>query len=244
MAGSSAERRSAAAWRLVRSQHGVVTREQLLALGFTKSALEHRLQTGRLHVVARGVYAVGRAQVDREGRWMAAVLVCGPDAALSHRSAAALWGFAKEHSTYIDVSVRRRSETRLPGLRCHRRPTLAASEITRRRNIPLTQPVQTFLDLVSGMGPRDLERAINEADKVDVIDADALRKALDERPGEMGVRPLRRILDKHTFRLSDDELERLFRPLAAAAGLPVPLTKHMVNKIRGRLLLAGLGAGR
>jgi hypothetical protein len=94
------------------------------------------------------------------------------------------------------------------------------------------------------MGPRDLERAINEADKVDVIDADALRKALDERPGEMGVRPLRRILDKHTFRLSDDELERLFRPLAAAAGLPVPLTKHMVNKIRGRLLLAGLGAGR
>jgi very-short-patch-repair endonuclease len=80
------------------------------------------------------------------------------------------------------------------------------------------------------MGPRDLERAINEADKLDVIDADALRKALDERSGEAGVRPLRRILDKHTFRLSDDELERLFRPLAAAAGLPVELTKHVVNE--------------
>lgn len=79
------------------------------------------------------------------------------------------------------------------------------------------------------MGPRDLERAINEADKHEVIDADALRKALDSHAGERGVRPLRRILDKHTFRLSDDELERLFRPLANAAGLPTPLTKHLVN---------------
>jgi len=80
------------------------------------------------------------------------------------------------------------------------------------------------------MGPRDLERAINDADKLDIIDAEELRRALDQRTGELGVRPLRRILDKHTFRLSDDELERLFRPLAAAAGLPVPLTKQMVNK--------------
>ncbi len=180
MAGSNAERRSAAAWRLVRSQHGVVAREQLLALGFTKSAIEHRLQTGRLHLIARGIYAVGRAQVDREGRWMAAVLACGPGAALSHRSAAALWGFAKEHPDYIDVSLRCTSEARLIGLRCHRRPALAASEITIRQGTPLTQPVQTFLDLVAVLGPRDLERAINEADKLDVIDADALRKALDE----------------------------------------------------------------
>ena len=37
---------------------------------------------------------------------MAAVLACGPDAVLSHRSAAALWGFGEEHPAYIDVSVR------------------------------------------------------------------------------------------------------------------------------------------
>jgi len=161
---------------------------------------------------------------------MAAVLVCGPEAALSHRSAAALWGFGKEHLAYVEVSVRRSSESRIRGIRCHRRPTLAASDIAIRQGIPLTQPVQTFLDLVAVMGPRDLERAINEADKLDVIDADELRRALDDHSGERGVRPLRRILDKDTFRLSDDELERLFRPLAAAAGLPVPLTKHVVNK--------------
>jgi very-short-patch-repair endonuclease len=208
----------------------VVTREQLLGLGFTSKAIKHRISKGRLHPVFRGVYAVGRPQLSREGRWMAAILACGPEAALSHRSAAAFWGFGREHSHYVDVSVRRTTEARLPGLRCHRRPALPESEIANRWNIPLTQPVQTFLDLVSVMGPRDLERAINEADKLDVIDADKLRRALDDRSGEVGVRPLRRILDKDTFRLSDDELERLFRPLAAAAGLPVQLTKHIVNK--------------
>jgi very-short-patch-repair endonuclease len=160
---------------------------------------------------------------------MAALLGVGPGAALSHRSAAALWGFAKEHPHYIDISVRRSSEARLSGIRCHRRPTLSADEITTRLNIPLTQPVRTFLDLATVAGPKTVERAVNEADKLDVIDAEALRRALDDHAGEPGVRPLRAILDKHTFRLSDDELERLFRPLAAAAGLAIPLTKQMVN---------------
>jgi hypothetical protein len=161
---------------------------------------------------------------------MAAVLACGSGALLSHRSAAALWGFGDEHPNYIDASVRRASEAHIPGLRCHRRPSLPSNEVDLRRNIPVTQPVRTFLDLATVAGPKTLERAINEADKRDVIDPDGLRKALDDHPGEPGIRPLRHILDKHTFRLSDDELERLFRPLASAAGLPIPLTKHMVNR--------------
>ena len=161
---------------------------------------------------------------------MAAVLACGPGAVLSHRSAAALWGFGNEHPNYIDVSVRRTSEVRLSGVRCHRRPSLPSNEVELRLNIPVTRPVRTFLDLATVTGPKTLERAINEADKLDVIDADSLRHALDNHPGESGIRLLRHVLDKHTFRLSDDELERLFRPLATAAGLSTPLTKHIVNK--------------
>jgi hypothetical protein len=172
---------------------------------------------------------------------MAAVLACGPGAALSHRSAAALWGFAEEHRDYIEVSVRRASEARLRGVRCHRRPSLPNSDITKRLNIPLTQPVRTFLDLTTIAGPKTVERAINEADKLDVIDADSLRRALDDYPGQPGVRPLRRILDEHTFRLSDDELERLFRPIAAAAGLSTPLTKHMVNEFEVDFFWPDLG---
>src|SRR3954451_9402782 len=241
MARSTSERRSAAAWELARRQHGTVTREQLLRLGFTKSAIEHRVRIGRLHPGARGVYGWGRRRLSREGRWMAAVLACGAGAALGHRSAASLWKFGKEHDDYIDVSVRRSTEARMRGVRCHRRPTLPPTVIATRLNIPLTQPVQTFLDLATVTGPKGLERAINEADKRDVIDPDTLRKGLDAHAGEPGVRPLRRILDKHTFRLSDDELELLFRPLAAAAGLPTPLTKVKVNKFEVDFFWPGLG---
>jgi predicted transcriptional regulator of viral defense system len=224
------ESQSRQAWELARRQHGVVTRGQLLDLGFSAEAIKHRVQKGRLHPVVRGVYAVGRPHLTREGRWMVAVLVCEPDAVLSHRSAAALCGVGKEHPNYIDVSVRRASEAQIPGLRCHRRPSLPSQEVDLRLNIPVTTPVRTFLDLAAVTGPKTLERSINEADKLDVIDADSLRRALDDHPGEHGIRLLRHVLDKHTFRLSDDELERLFRPLATAAGLPTPLTKHMVNR--------------
>ena len=172
---------------------------------------------------------------------MVAVLACGPVAALSHRSAAALWGFGEEHCDYIDISVIRESEARLRGVRCHRRPTLPVSDITVRAGIPLTVPVRTFLDLTTVAGPKSVERAINEADKLDVIDADSLRRALEDRAGEPGIRPLREILDGHTFRLSDDELERLFRPLASAAGLPVPLTKVMVDKFEVDFFWPDLG---
>jgi Protein of unknown function (DUF559) len=172
---------------------------------------------------------------------MAAVLACGPGAALSHRSAAALWGFGKEHTDYIDVSVRRTSEARLPGIRCHRRPSLSAEEVSTRLNIPLTQPVRTLIDLATVAGPKTLERAINDADKRDVIDPDSLRRALDDHPGQPGIRPLRRILDKHTFRLSDDELELLFRPIAAVAGLSTPLTKQLVNKFEVDFFWPDLG---
>lgn len=210
-------------------------------LGFSDEAIQHRLKSGRLHRIVPGVYAVGRPRLSREGRWMATVLACGPGAALSHRSAAALWEFGKEHEDYIDVSVRRDSEARVRGIRCHRRPNLPPSALTTRLNIPLTQPVQTFLDLAAVTGPKGLERAINEADRRDVIDPDALRKALEDHAGEPGVRPLRHVLDKHTFRLSDDELELLFRPLAAAAGLPTPLTKVKVNKFEVDFFWPDLG---
>lgn len=161
---------------------------------------------------------------------MAAVLACGEGALLSHRSAAALWGFGAERRGVIDVSIARHSSLRRPGIRVHDRAGLWNRDIGTRFGIPVTEPVRTFLDIALELAENRLERAINEADKLGVIHADALRRALDDHPGEPGIRPLRRILDKHTFRLSDDELERLFRPIAAAAGLPVPLTKQMVNE--------------
>lgn len=106
---------------------------------------------------------------------------------------------------------------------------LRKADITWHRGIPVTTPARTLVDVATEFGPAALERAVNEADKRDLIDPEALRDALEGYVGEPGVRALRALLDRHTFRLSDSDLERIFRPIAAAAGLPPPLTKVKVN---------------
>ena len=220
--------RDAAAWALVRKQHGVVARRQLMALGYTRREIEQRLHNGRLHHISHGVYAVGRRDLTPRGRWMAAVLACGDDAVLSHRSAAELWGIGYEDRRRIDVSIRRKSKIRRKGILVRARPTLAGRSVVVRFGIPVTHPVQTLIDLATGLEILRLERAVNEADKLDLVDPETLRTALDAYVGMPGVKTLRTMLDRHTFRLSDSDLEIFFRPLALAAGLPFPLTKQWV----------------
>lgn len=72
--------RSRQTWELAARQHGIVTRRQMLSLGFSSRSIEHRRASGRLHLVTRGVYAVGWPALDRRRRWMAAVLTSGEDA--------------------------------------------------------------------------------------------------------------------------------------------------------------------
>ena len=75
--------------QVARRQYGVVARPHLLEVGVGENEIEYRLAIGRLHPIHREVYSVGHRVVPRPGRWMAAVLDTGPDAVLSHRSAAA-----------------------------------------------------------------------------------------------------------------------------------------------------------
>jgi very-short-patch-repair endonuclease len=234
-------KRSRKAWELAGEQHGVVARRQLLALGFNAREIEHRVARRRLHPVMRGVYAVGWPRLTRERRWIAAVLACGEGAQLSHRSAAALWEIGVERKGIIDVSVRRRAELKRRGLHVRGRPSLTTERITTHGGIPVTTPMQTLIDLSTELAPIRVERAVNEADKHDLIDPEVLRVELDRYFGEPGVKDLRTILDKRTFRLSDSDLEVLFRPIALEAGLPLPLTKEIVNGFEVDFFFPGLG---
>jgi very-short-patch-repair endonuclease len=200
----------------------------LEGLGFSREAIDHRVETGRLHLISRGLYAAGRPELTPRGVWMAAVLVCGDEAVLSHLSAAELWKIGHEEPGRIDVSIRRRSVIRRRGIKVRARPSLASQSVVHRFGIPVTHPVQTLIDLATELEIMRLERAVNEADKLDLVDPEALRSALDGYVGMPGVRALRTMLDRHTFRLSDSDLEILFRPLALAADLPLPLTRHRV----------------
>jgi hypothetical protein len=81
--GRTIDQRVRELWDLARRQHWVVARRQLLELGFGRDWIAHRIASGRLHPLWRGIYAIGRPNVTQYGQWMAAVLACGPGALLS-----------------------------------------------------------------------------------------------------------------------------------------------------------------
>ena len=164
------------------------------------------------------------------GRWTAALLACGPGAVLSHGSAAALWGFGSEPRGLVEVSLPPGMRSRRPGIRAHRRAALRPDEATEHEGVAVTSPIRTLIDQATRLTPPRLERAVNEADKLERVRADVLYAALDDHSGEPGVGALRRLLDPLHFRLSDSELERAMRPVAKSVGLPVPETKAWVNE--------------
>ena len=217
------------AWSLALNQHGVVSSDQLHGVGYTPQAIYHRIRTGRLHPLHRGVYAVGRPHVTDHGRWMAAVIACGADAVLSHCSAAALWRIGLEECDLVELSLPSLSRRRRPGLQIHQRPSLQERDMTTEYGIPVTTPVQTLIDMALRLDRSGIERMINEADKYNLMHPPGLRRALEARAGEPGVAKLRFILDRRTFRLTKEELERRFLPLSRKAGLPTPLTGRWVK---------------
>jgi very-short-patch-repair endonuclease len=113
----------------------------------------------------------------------------------------------------------------------HRR-SLTAEDFTTRHNIPVTTPICTLIDIAARLSPRETERAVNEADKLDLVDPETLREALDATDPRPGVARLRRLLDYRTFTLTDSMNEQRFVPIARAAGLPKPETQQWVNGYR------------
>ncbi|HWH45273.1 MAG TPA: DUF559 domain-containing protein [Thermoleophilaceae bacterium] len=232
---------AAAIWALVGRQHGVVSRRQLLEHGLTRAAIEHRIATARLHPLHRGVYAVGRPEVSHFGRWLAAVLACGPGAVLSHWSAAALWGIRGGDDT-VHVLVPEAARRQAGGVVIHRRRVRTRYETTERLGIPVTTPAATIVDLAgAGLRGRALEGAINEADKLGLVTADRLRDEIEPFGQRTGARAVRRLLDRHAFRLTDSDLERRFLRIARRAGLAAPETGQRVNGFRVDFLWRDLG---
>lgn len=172
---------------------------------------------------------------------MAAVLACGDGAVLSHSSAAALWRIGIEQRGLVELSLPSQSHRKVPGLRIHRRPFLRPRDVTAEYGIPVTTPVQTLIDMTLRLDRAGVERMINEADKYNLTHPPELRAALDERSGERGAARLRHILDRRTFRLTKEELERRFLPLVREAGLSVPLTGQWVNEFEVDFFWPDLG---
>jgi hypothetical protein len=209
---------------LAEAQYGLITRAQLLEVGVDRSAIRRRLADGRLHRVHAGVYAVGHQAPRREARWLAAVLACGPDAALSHRSAASLWRIREGEARRPDVSVPTRGGRAQPDITVHR-VKLAPADVSAHLRIPVTTPARTLIDLARELEHDELIRAVRETQFLRLFDLAATRQALERRP----CRPLRLLLDDLV--VTQTELEDRLLGICDRYGIPRPLTQEVV---RGR----------
>jgi very-short-patch-repair endonuclease len=135
----------------------------------------------RLH---RGVYAVGHDRLRIEGRWLAAVMACGPGAVLSHRDAAQLWGLRQSSSALIDVTVpSQNGRIRRRGIRVHRSGRISPEEVTRVDGIPVTTVARTLLDLADVLDKQALRRAITEAEYTGRFDLTSVTAVVELNPG-------------------------------------------------------------
>jgi very-short-patch-repair endonuclease len=208
-------------------QHVVFAYWQLVDLGLTRGAIEHRLAAGRLYRVHHGVYSLTPSLTPR-GHVMAAVLACGPDALLSHRSAADLHGLRQTNQRKTDVTVPRKSRHGRPTIRIHS-STFDPEDVATVDNIPVTSVARTILDLAGVLDEHQLLRAIENAERLQKFDLRALHRAMARRPRARGIAKLRRVLA--TYREPPDtrsELERTFLELIRSSPLPDPLVNTIV----------------
>ena len=151
--------------RIAARQHGLVTLEQLRACGLSRRAIDHRVASGRLFRLYRGVYAVGHNPLADHSRFKAATLAYAPNAVLLHRSAAELWGLLAAGGGDAHVTVPHASSLRpRPGVRLHRSRALAAARTTSRDGIPVTMPARTLADLARVAAPAEVRRATREGE--------------------------------------------------------------------------------
>lgn len=220
----------AAVAALAARQHGVVGYPQLIALGLTRQAIDHRVRSGRFHRIHRGVYAVGHERLTQRGRWMAAVLARGGGAVLSHRSAAALHQILPNRGP-IHVTTPCGGRKR-DGIHPHSH-VLQSDEVTSHDGIPTTTVARTLFDLAAS-DPRDLERAVNEAEFRRLADATGVAELLHRYPRRRGCVRLASILDARLVGRTRSELEECFLTLIARANLPIPELNQDLELTPGR----------
>ena len=206
----------------------MVARTQLVELDVSAATIDSWVKERRLHLLHRSVYAFGHQALGPRGRVMAAVLACGARAVASHRTAAWLWDLLPDHRAVVDVTAPTRRRGRL-GIAVH---TSRIEEADRGTvdGIPVTSLSRTLLDVAEVIPPRQLARAVEEAERRRLLDLGAIEEAMARGAGRRGLGRLEAALA--TYRpppFTRSELENKFMELVHEAGLPPPSQNVYLN---------------
>jgi very-short-patch-repair endonuclease len=199
--------------------HGVVDVDQLRGVGASRTQIGSRLESGRLIRLHRGVYAVGHRRLTPRGWWLAAVRAIGPGAVLSHAHDGALWNLRSPPGGRVNVTVLSKGRRQRKGIRVHATLDLPPEHVTVHDGIPVTTPERTLTDLAATVDVPALARALEEAEKHQLLDVPSLLAVCAGRPGARRIRKLVATQLPKTR----SELEAAFVQLCERHGLPRPV---------------------
>jgi len=209
-------------------QFGRVTWAQMHALGISPGTVRRWVATGYLVPVLPRVYAVGHVAQDERARMFGLVLFAGPEAALSHGTAAHWRGWLRYPIRVAHVSTPRRIRTRLRGVTVHDRRRFDREPVD---GVPCTRVTQTLLDLAATEPLKLVHRALAQLDFERKLEADAIRAACGRgRPGSAALtRALHTYMPQLARTRSDLEDDFLF--LCARHKLPLPEVNVLVDGV-------------
>jgi hypothetical protein len=212
--------------QIAAGQQRNVTREQLLELGLYDEAIARRIRGGSLFRVHNGVYSVGCPPTTPLERAAAAVLACGPRAALGFGSALTLYGFWKRWDEPFEVVVA--GDRRPAGIRTHRMTGLLRRDIAVEQGITVTSPALTLLHCAPRMRPRSLMRAVNDWRRAEILTVEELADVVARFPLQPGA-PLLRPQADHDQNPTRSGFEDDFLPFCERFGLPMPRTNIVLH---------------
>jgi hypothetical protein len=148
--------------QLAANQRGLFSAAQAARLGIGPRQLTGASAKGYLRRARLGVYAIEGTPPSRWEYILAAALAAGPDAVISHSSAAAIHRLHGGRPGAAEITMRSYVRLRLAGVITHRTLLLPDADLVTRYGVTITSPVRTLVDMAALVAPAFLERMVDE----------------------------------------------------------------------------------
>ena len=218
--------------RIAENQFGNFTLAQARVVGFSHDEMQWRLETGRWHRKHDVVLRIAGAPYTWKAALLAGCWAGGSRGVASHRSAAALWGFAGGRTDIVEITCPRWRRARHDRLVVHESKALSPSYITEVDGIPVTTPELTLLMLGTFASPLVVEMGLDKAMNNGLLTFESTQAVLDRvgRRGRNGAGVLRTILrERDPDRApSESEMETLMLKVLRDNGLPAPVPQYKI----------------
>lgn len=231
MAEPTLEREASYA-RVAAKQYGLITSEQLLGLGLSRSSISRRVRAGTLIPVLPTVYRLAGVARSWHQRVFSAHLWAGAESVICGRAAAALHRLdAFAACSEIDVATPRSLKAAAEWTIVRRPRSFDGRDRVVVDGIPVLSPTRTLIDVAGCATEAQLELALEDARRRNLVTPEQLERRLSALPpNQIGRGKLLKVLALLTgTRPSESNLEVKVTRLLRREGYPDPIRQEVLD---------------